>query len=250
MLEKENRLNKGIMLLILILFLLPTIPITKGFYTSLEIYPKQGDSKTKIFMYVSGIPYRTSGSWSLYVFWDDLNIIQKRADVYIKAVRKYEHRWEITITPPTIDPRYTKRGTHSIKIWVMNSTGYVMKRTTNFKITEQLPQIEWWDDLPDEFIEKIKGEKGDQGLPLEWDDIPDEIIERIKGEKGDKGEKGEKGDRGMGLEGERGERGEKGEKGDKGEKGKPYPELLFNLFCLLSISSVLISLIGILKRSK
>ena len=50
-----------------------------------------------------------------------------------------------------------------------------------------------------------------------FEDTEEEWLESLKGEKGDPGEKGEKGD--QGTQGEKGDTGEQGPKGDKGDTG-------------------------------
>ena len=62
----------------------------------------------------------------------------------------------------------------------------------------------------EEWLESLKGKRGEKGDPGE------------KGEKGDPGEKGEKGDDGtVGAKGDKGDTGEKGEPGPQGPQGEP-----------------------------
>lgn len=83
----------------------------------------------------------------------------------------------------------------------------------------------------EEWLESLKGEKGDQGEPgekgdpgekgepLTFADLTEEQKASLKGEKGDPGEKGEPGI--QGIPGEKGDPGEKGNPGEKGEQGEP-----------------------------
>lgn len=229
--------NKKMIIGLLFLFISINIPSAMCFDFDVEIKPDEGQSNTEIWLYVMGDPFRTKGRWYLYVFWDDLNIIQKNPDVYLDWSKEYEHRWEVKITAPTSEKRFTTRKKHTIEIWVMNSTGEIKKEKEIFEITKTIPAIEWWEDLPKKLIESLEGEKGDRGV---------QGIQGKTGEMGERGEQGVRGEKGktgdIGEQGIQGEKGEKGERGDSGEDGKSYNVFMFNTIGFIGFISLILSI--------
>jgi len=205
---------------------------------NLDIKPDEGISNTKINVYVSTFPFRTDKPYYLYLFWDDYNIVQRKISTYLKESKTYENRWELIITPPTNDKSYTRRGKHVIEVWIENATSYRIIEKTTFRITQQVPINEWWQDLLENeaFIQKVKGPKGEKG------DTGEAGPQGVKGEIGDTGDLGPQGKMGVGEKGDTGDMGPQGPKGEKGDRGKSYPVILFWLFGILSISSFLIAI--------
>lgn len=72
-----------------------------------------------------------------------------------------------------------------------------------------------------EWLESLKGRKGDPGVKGDKGDKGDPGAKGDKGDKGDPGAKGDKGDKGdPGVKGDKGDKGDPGAKGDKGDPGE------------------------------
>ncbi len=190
-----------------------------------------------------------SKSWYLYLFWDDVPIKDGVADVKISA-GSYEHRWRFSFYPPK--DRATK-GSHFVQIWVYDHEGTIGKKTFFYNIKSVVPRLEWWEDLPPEFVDTLRGQDGIDGAKGDPGEKGDSII-GLAGPQGLKGETGFSGPRGLtgegGIEGSLGPIGVRGIQGIKGEPGKSYPGMVFNVVVIFSIFSLVISLASIFYRRK
>ena len=231
-----------VLALFFIVFLSIFIPVVNSteFKLNVEHMPYEGDTNTPIVMFVTTTPLEGSRPWFLYVFWDDIPIKDGVADVKIKT-GLYEHRWRFSFYPPK--DRATK-GSHIVQIWVYDHEGTIGKKTFFYNIKTIIPRLEWWEDLPEEFVESLKGEKGDKG------DKGDSVI-GPEGPQGPEGTKGEPGDSLIGPPGIPGESitGPKGETGigKTGPQGKSYPQLWFWVCIGLSLASFAMMLYHLLK---
>jgi len=226
--HKENStLKKNILVLMsLIFFLLLTKSVSASTIVgaTIEVSPGQGDITTDIFVHVRGEPY-TGGFLTvagdvpvLYLYYDDKVIVER-----MKCITKsrgygdfsdYEVSFDVSFKVPNEFP-YSELGVHNITAVIEASDGTSANSTATFEMVNYIPPPEWWQDLPQEFIDEITGPPGPQG------------------EQGTQGEQGSTGPQGL-----------KGDKGDKGDTG-PYPNeaVMFNLG--ISAVSGIISIIAL-----
>lgn len=198
---------------ILMLLIIPCSFCSTITDVTIEIYPKQGDITTEIFVHVRGEPYLVTKQTFLYLYWDDKFIIQRMSCISHDHVwNVWELSWDILLRVPNEYP-YSEFGSHNITVIIETTDGYVVKNNTTFNVINYIPPPEWWEDLPQEFLDEITGP---QGL------------------KGDKGEKGDKGN--TGSQGSRGDTGQRGLTGPKGDKGEPGEVTFFLL--LISLGGV------------
>ena len=207
-----------------IFFLLLAKPASAQAITgvSIEVSPKQGDITTKILVKVRGEPYRNGSTCYLYLYWDDKCIVQRLEDVDVSVppIRSHIHSWDCDITVPNEFP-YSELGIHNITAVIEADDGSSANTTAAFDIVRYIPPPEWWEDLPQDFLNKITGPQGPQGL------------------QGPQGVKGDKGD--TGAQGLQGIQGPKGEQGDTG----PYPIEAVILNLAISIVSGIVSIISL-----
>jgi len=226
----------GIIMLSIILVCACPITVSASedpFDVHVEMRPTQGSSATSIFLFVTTTPYSSSESWHLYVFWDEITILSRVADVKITA-SLYEHRWELSIKAPKGG---SKKGWHYVDIWVVDGDGNIVKdQTLAFKVTSTVPQTEWWEDLSPEFIEEITGPRGERGTTGPQGE------QGPKGEEGDRGEQGQRGP--PGPQGDRGNLGPQGEQGPPGEQGKGASMIWIVIIGVLSLFSLFLSIMA------
>lgn len=243
--KSENRsslniwiIRVGFLLLLSIFASISTLTkaIDAPFEVNITRFPSSGDADTKMILIIRTSPLQSAGSWHTYVYWDDKLIIDKSFDIFVSK-DLWKHTWEFQITPTG------SRGTHYIDIWVIDNYGNAVSKITTFKLTKSAPPPEWWNDLPEEFIDLVTGPKGIQGEP------------GIQGLKGDEGDQGKTGSRGTkGDTGERGERGQAGKDGAtgstglRGETGKDAPTGLLYISLGLSVFSVVLFFIFIRRN--
>jgi hypothetical protein len=195
--------------IISIVLLLSTIYEVSAAEPYAKIYPKEGTIFTDIYIQI-----RNLGDgilFHLYAWWDDKLIIERLQNPdYAQYIWQHDYKglYDTHISAPNEYP-YTELRNHTvfIEIWKERTT-FFLNFTLTFKIVEYYPPPsfyqEWWDNLPQEFKDQLKGEQG------------------IQGERGATGLKGDEGD--VGQQGIQGERGVQGEKGYKGETGAAGPQ--------------------------
>ena len=182
--------------ILLLAILLPCVSAVEYPFTVVyDVLPPSGNSDDEILVYIR-VPDHPNPNEPLvaYVFWDSRPIVQRESDVVINKI--HQHRWDIIILPPK---DLCSKGTHAIKIWIEDSSNNIVKWPYySYTIKDTVPQLEWWGDLPQDFIDMITGPKG---------------------------EAGETGPRGpQGIQGISGEQGETGATGSEGQRGDPGPQ--------------------------
>ncbi len=223
---------------------IPSVCSTE-FTLNVEHMPYEGSTATPIVMFITTTPLAGSKPWYLYVFWDDIPIKDGVADAKI-AAGSYEHRWRFSFYPPK---DRAGKGSHFIQIWVYDNEGTIGKKTFFYNIKSIEPRLEWWEDLPAEFVDSLKGAKGDKGA---------QGPEGPQGEPGPEGPQGEPGESLIGPPGDSGESivgptgatGPKGAQGQPGEPGKSYPQLWFWVCIAFSIISFIMAFIRVLRETK
>lgn len=203
--------------------------ITKPAHSSIDyvkISPIKGDITTNILIEVGGAPFISGEKRYLYVYWDDLCVVKKIEIGYYYYI-------DVTINCPNIYP-YSNLGLHNITVAVHRflETGFISEnKTCQFEIIHFIPPPEWWQDLPQEFLDLITGPQGLQGE---------------RGIQGPVGPMGPKGDTGLtgpkGQIGPQGIQGQKGNKGDQGEMGGEYPIWFLGLPLIVAMVALLMGL--------
>jgi len=184
----------------LLVTVIPVVVATTVTSANIEIYPNKGDITTAIFLKVREIPLTGNLSHYLYVIWDSKILVQRTEDIFVQTDMwgngYFIHAWDLTIHAPNEFP-YSELGIHNITIIIEEGYIEVCRNGTNFEIINYIPPLEWWKNLPQDFLKNITGPQGPQG---------------IQGEQGVQGPKGDKGDTGpQGVKGEKGLQGKKGE---------------------------------------
>ena len=241
--------SKHLVLLFIVLVSLFT-PSVKGtdFQLNVEHMPYEGNTDTPIVIFVTTTPMAGSKPWYLYLFWDDIPVKDGTADVKISA-GSYEHRWRFSFYPPK--DRATK-GSHYVQIWVYDHEGTIGKKTFFYNIKSVVPRLEWWEDLPIEFVDMLRGKDGVDGAKGDLGEKGDSVVGPVgpQGPQGEQGPRGPQGPEGIGVDGPIGPMGNIGSSGIQGEPGKSYPGMVFNVVVIFSIFSLLISLVSIFYRRK
>ncbi len=154
--------------------------------------------------------------------WDSRIIVQRQVDVIVNKI--HQNWWDISFLPPK---DLCAKGEHVIKIRIEDSVGNVEKWPYwTYRITDVVPQLDWFDDLTPAELDKITGPKGDKGAVGPAGPVGPQGEQGAAGPVGPPGPKGDVGDIGpqgegeigpvgpIGLQGESGPRGEKGEVGN------------------------------------
>lgn len=228
-------------------FFIPSVRSTE-YSLNVEHMPYEGNSDTPIVIFVTTSPMAGTKPWFLYLFWDDVPVKDGMADVKI-AAGSFEHRWRFSFYPPK---DRAAKGSHYVQIWVYDHEGTIGKKTFFYNIKSVVPRLEWWEDLPSEFVDSIRGEDGLDGVKGDRGEKGDSIIGAVgpQGPRGERGLTGPQGPEGTGSEGSPGSMGLSGVQGIQGEPGKSYPAMVFNVVVIFSVFSLLISLISIFYRRK
>ena len=190
-----------------LLVLLVMVPIVRAvdypFTVVYDVKPPSGPSDQEILILIRVDHPNPNEPLVVYIYWDDVPIFQRLGDVIVNKV--HQNRWDIPFYPPE---RLCAKGEHKIKFRIEDSAGNTVTWPIwSYTITNVIPQIDWFDDLKPDQIEKIRGPQG---------------------EKGDTGATGPQGQGVQGIQGERGLQGIDGVQGAVGSKGmgiqgKPGP---------------------------
>lgn len=192
---------------------------------TIEASPRQGDITTDILVQVRGVPYRADFATAsgdvpvLYLYYDDKVIVQRMKCVtYPKYLdySTYEVSFDVTVAVPNEYP-YSELGVHNITAVIEASDGTKANATTSFEIVNYVPPSDWWDDLPQDFVDSITGPQGVIGP---------------QGETGSAGPQGEQGTQGV--------------KGDPG----PYPTEAVMLNLGVSVVSGIIAVVALILFSR
>lgn len=183
--------------IILTSFLIPTaFAIDAGY----DVMPSQGTASQQILIMVRGKPTTTNEVWVLYLFWDGIPIYTREPDIKLTTT-SYEHRWDLTFTPPE---GYNSYGKHLIHIWLENLNGDIKKMPYSYTITDGVPNVGGWAEFLEEnpeILAQLIGPPGSVGV----------------GEQGPQGEPGIQGNRGkIGVVGKVGQQGPPGPVGEAG----------------------------------
>lgn len=237
----------GLLIIVLVSLLIPSVSSTE-YKLNVEHMPYEGNSDTPIVIFVTTTPLAGSKPWFLYLFWDDVPVKDGMADVKI-STGSYEHRWRFSFYPPK--DRATK-GSHYVQIWVYDHEGTIGKKTFFYNIKSVVPRLEWWEDLPPEFVDTLRGQDGADGAKGDRGEKGDSIIGPAgpQGSQGEQGQMGSQGPEGIGADGPLGSMGSEGIQGIPGEPGKSYPSMVFNVVVIFSVFSLLISLFSIFYKVK
>jgi Collagen triple helix repeat (20 copies). len=183
---------------------------------TIEVSPGQGDITTGILVQVRGEPYRNGQGSCLYLYWDDKCIVQRLEDLDVSnpPISSHIHSWDCAVSVPNEYP-YSELGIHNITAFIEADDGSSANATAIFEVVNYIPPPDWWEDLPQEFVDEITGPQGAQGP---------------KGEQGEQGPVGPQGPQ--------------GDKGDKGDPG-PYPSGAVILNLGISTISGIISIIAL-----
>lgn len=215
------KLKAGLVLLVISLFLLPSVYAADPFLKTLA--PWSGDSQTEILAIIRPEKRTDNTPLYLYVFWEKLPIITRLPDTVIN--KQHTYMWDVIFKPPQ-DLQYLKKDSNLIEFWIEDIDGVIQKYSCVFTVTDRIPRPSWLDDLTQKELDAItgpEGEKGDVGPPgpqgpegkvgplgLEGPPGSQGVWGPI-GPKGAIGPIGPVGPKGAGIPGPQGERGEAGE---------------------------------------
>ncbi len=221
---------KSTRLIILLLFALAFLkmPTVQAFEVNYNIMPGSGSSTQPILIWVRANPLIDTQQMTVRVFWDGNPIGDPRPDIRIGKTATYKHAWDITVIPP-VDYNYL--GKHKIQVWIETGTGELEIRTWQYTIDDGMPPVDWWDKLPQELINEIRGPAGQKG---------NTGAQGQRGERGATGTKGKNGATGdQGIIGDTGAQGITGATGAQGEQGIPgeSPNFMLTLIvaCVLTV---------------
>ena len=195
----------GTILLAVLVLLLPLVPVGAAIDATYSVMPGKGSSTQEITIMVRGVPLVSEDPMWLYVFWDDVPLVKRQADLAV-AGGKREHRWDVTIKPPA---GYNYLGKYDIDIWIEGQDGVFRKLYWQYTVTSGLPPASWWSNLPPDLIAMITGPQGPPGP---------QGPAGPAGAAGARGPQGEQGQRGaQGIQGPAGPMGPQGPQGDAAE---------------------------------
>ena len=223
--KKELRnILKLSLLALTVLAIVTQSPAANAYWIKVYVFPQEGTVNTEILIMVQLDPREGKKPRYLYLFYDDIGLIQRKSCIRITSAR-YEYSWDVKIKPPKEAP-YSDLGEHLIEVWIDDGTRSFKKAEANFIINEYIPPAEWWEQLSQSFIKRITGPSGPPGP------------EGDQGPQGDQGPPGPKGE-----EGERGPLGPQGEQGPLGSPG--VGAQLMYIFLVISTLSIVISIISL-----
>jgi len=191
------------------------IPLVSSieFKLNVERPTYEGATNAPIVLFITTTPLSATKPWHLYVYWDDFLIKDGVPSAKI-TTNSYEHRWRFSFLPPK---DYCSKGSHTIQVWVCATDGTIGKKTLYYNIKSIVPQLSWWESLPQAFIDKITGPAGTTGS------VGSTGVAGPTGSQGPQGEPGTTGPEGAtgptGLQGETGEQGPMGPRGEPGVDG-------------------------------
>lgn len=149
---------------ILLLFILALISVPHVSAEStwtVSIYPSLGTTTGNILILIRCTPYTGSTPLYLYVFYDDVCQIQRQASPSSNGV--YTYQWDVKVKPPAL-ATYTPYSSHIIMVRLEAQDGSATTKSLSYGITDNVPQGEWWKNLPKGYYDYLKGSDGKNGV--------------------------------------------------------------------------------------
>jgi len=187
-------------------------------------YPEKGSSDASMLIMVRIVPMDSNMNVWVYVFWDGKPVVTRQSATYYKdRTLKYERRWDLTIKAPQESP-YNSEGTHDIDVIVEWADGRRVERSVDYRITDIVPPLSWFDQLDPAVRAALIGPVGPEGPP------------GPKGSAGPQGAPGPQGEQGVqGPAGPEGPPGPRGESGPSAPKWMIYASLILSVFNTLAV---------------
>ena len=209
------------------------------FDVTYAIFPDGGASDEEILIVIRvDHPNSNEPLWA-YIFWDSRCVVQRETDVVINKV--HQHRWDIAFYPPK---DLCAKGSHAIRIWVEDSKNDIVKwMYWSYQITDVVPQLDWFDDLTDKELERIRGTPGPQGEMGKTGAPGPEGVQGIPGEQGETGPPGSVGPQGNpGTDGLVGPIGPTGAQGEPGVSVDPTLTYVGTIIAIIALIGVAITM--------
>jgi len=205
------------------------------FDVTYEVCPPDGRSDEEILIMLRVSHPNPGEALSAYVKWDGRSIIRRESDVVVNKV--HQHWWDLTFYPPK---DLCAKGTHPIEIRIEDSSGNVVKwMYWSYHITDVTPRLDWFDDLTDEELERIRGSPGPQGETGETGAPGPGGAQGIPGEEGEIGPPGSVGPQGYnGIDGLVGPIGPAGSQGEPGVSVDPMPTYIGVIIAIVALIGV------------
>lgn len=214
-------------LLVLVLLLAILCPVAHASLVTewtMQLYPAQGTTTGDILILIRNITPTGSTPLYVYVFYDDVCLIQKQAAPSTSGV--YTYQLDLKIKPPATTAA-TVYGYHQVTVRIEDNLGTSNSKSLSYKIVDGIPQGEWWKNLPTGYYEYLKGAKGDTGATGAqgpqgetgpagtngvsptidygylvnsidfnklWNSMPDSVMKVLKGATGEQGPEGKDAD--------------------------------------------------------
>ena len=228
----------------LLLTKIPSVSASTITGATIQLSPKEGDITTSIIVQVRGEPYSPYGAFGnyitatadyprLYLYYDDICIVQRMACVTAPGVGGYSYyycSWDVNVTVPNKYP-YSNLGTHNIIAVIEASDGTKTSATATFTIVNYYPPADlfwtWWNSLNSTIQSQLRGPAGPQGA------------QGLQGTQGIQGPKGDTGAQGV-----------QGPQGAQGPQGISYPIVDVYLNVGLSMVSVVIAVAALIMVRK
>lgn len=210
-------------ILLIFILLAAFIPVVYAFETSYSVMPGSGSYDETILVNVRVDPIIDEKPMWVSIFWDK-RLVKSLIPSPAYGKTQYQHRWDITITPP---PNHAEEGKHKIEIWIETQDGGITVLPWQYTIDDGIPPFSVWEAFLEEHPEILRqitgpeGPIGDLGLP---------------GPKGVRGIKGAPGNTGaIGPQGEIGVIGLIGPEGVVGPPGADASNWMGMIYSLISI---------------
>ena len=229
----KTKLLVTILSIIVVMSLVGSVHGSTVTSATVGIHPAKGDITTEIFLNVRGTPYNgTSYNYYedfpvLYVYYDNKLIVDKMEPFKVPytygAWTDYLLNYDVKIKVPDEFP-YSELGSHTITVVIEALDGTFASAFVSFEVVNYIPPPDWWEKLPQEFIDEITGATGATGAQGEQGIQGGTGKQGIQGETGEQGVQGEIGEQGIGEKGDTGEQGIQGVQGEQGEQGPIGPQ--------------------------
>lgn len=218
-------------------WLKPVSAVDYPFDVTYAVFPDAGASDEEILIVIRVDHPNSNEALNAYVFWDGRCVVQRLGDVVINKI--HQHRWDITFYPPK---DLCAKKAHAIRIWVEDSDNNIVKwMYWSYQITDLVPQLDWFDDLTDEELERIRGPPGAPGPQGETGETGPQGAQGppgLPGEQGDIGPPGAVGLQGENVTGIQGPVGPAGTPGEPGSSVDPTLTYVGIFIALIALTGV------------